>query len=157
MLVALMIMGLFVGLVTLVALPDERAVLRLEADRLARLLDLAADEARLTGRSIAWTAEADGYRFWRASEEEAAWAEVRDDELLRARSLPQGVAITGLRVENLPPQGAARLEFRPQGSPLAFSIGLALGAERYAVAGSPVGEIRALPGEGAATGDAARQ
>ena len=154
MLVVLMIMGLFVGLVSTVMLPDDRAVLRLEAERLSQLLDSAATEARLTGLSIAWTADESGYRFWRSGDA-ADWSEIRDNELLRARSLPQGVAISGLRVENLRPQGAMRLEFPPQGSSLAFTISLSLGAERYAIEGSPVGDVRIVPGEGNSTGEVA--
>jgi general secretion pathway protein H len=154
MLVVLMIMGLFLGLVTTITRPDDRALLRLEAERLAQLLDFAAAEAQLTGKSIAWTADGSGYRFWRL-EEDSAWSEIRDSELLRARTLPQGMAVSGLRVENMRPQGAMRLEFAPQGSSLAFIIGMSLGAERYAVAGSPVGDVRAVPGDGNIHGDVA--
>jgi general secretion pathway protein H len=147
MLVVLMIMGLFVGLVSTITRPDDRAVLRLEAERLSQLLDFAATEAQLTGKSIAWTADGLGYRFWRSSED-SGWSEIRDSELLRARTLPQGMAISDFRVENMRPQGATRLEFAPEGSSLAFTIGMSLGAERYVVAGSPVGDVRALPDEG---------
>ena len=154
MLVVLMIMGLFVGLVSTITRPDDRAVLRLETERLSQLLDFAATEARLTGKSIAWTADESGYRFWRAGDD-AGWSEIRDSELLRARTLPQGMAVSGFRVENMRPQGAMRLEFAPQGSSLAFTIGLSLGAEHYAVTGSPVGEVRAVPGQGTANGKVA--
>jgi general secretion pathway protein H len=147
MLVVLMIMGLFVGLVSTITQPDDRAVLRLEAERLSQLLDFAATEAQLTGKSIAWTADGLGYRFWRSSED-SGWSEIRDSELLRARSLPQGMAISAFRVENMRPQGATRLEFAPEGSSLAFTIGMSLGTERYVVAGSPVGDVRALHGAG---------
>jgi general secretion pathway protein H len=146
-LVVLMIIGLFVGLVSAITRPDDRAVLRLEAERLSQLLDFAAAEAQLTGKSIAWTADGSGYRFWRSADD-ANWSEIRDGELLRARALPQGVAVAGFRVENMRPQGAMRLEFAPQGSALAFSIALSLGSERYSVAGSPVGDVRMFPGEG---------
>jgi len=145
MLVVLMIMGLFIGLVSTITRPDDRAVLQLEADRLSQLLDFAATEARLTGRSIAWTADESGYRFWRAGDD-GNWSEILDSELLRARTLPQGVAVSDFRVENMRPQGTMRLEFTPQGSPLAFSIGMSLGTVRYAVTGSPVGSVRVLPG-----------
>ena len=154
MLVVLMIMGLFVGLVSAITRPDDRAVLRLEAERLAQLLDLAAVEAQLTSKSIAWTGDASGYRFW-ISDETAGWSEIRDNDLLRARTLPQGIAVSAFRVENMRPQGAMRLEFSPQGSALAFAIGLSLGVERYTVAGSPVGEVHAVPGEEKLNGDVA--
>jgi general secretion pathway protein H len=156
MLVVLMIMGLFVGLVSTITRPDDRAVLRLEADRLTQLLDFAATEAQLSGKSIAWTADASGYRFLRAADD-ASWTEIRDSEPLRARTLPQGVAVSGLRVENMRPQGALRLEFAPQGSALAFTIAMSLGAERYAVEGSPVGEVRTVPGAGNTDGMPAAQ
>jgi len=146
MLVVLMIMGLFLGLVSTITRPDDRAVLRLEAERLTQLLDFAAAEAQLTGRSIAC--------FWRLGED-SAWSEIRDNELLRARTLPQDMAVSGFRVENMRPQGAMRLEFAPQGSSLAFTIGMSLGTERYAVAGSPVGDVRAVQGDGNIHGDAA--
>jgi len=154
MLVVLMIMGLFLGLVATITRPDDRAVLRLEADRLTQLLDFAAAEAQLTGKAIAWTADASGYRFLRLGDD-SAWSEIREGELLRARTLPQGVAISGFRVENMRPQGPMRLEFAPQGASLAFTIAMSLGTERYAVAGSPVGDVRAIPGDGNVHGDVA--
>lgn len=156
MLVVLMIIGLFVGLVSAITRPDDRAVLRLEAERLAQLLDFAAAEALLTGKSIAWTGAASDYRFWRAGDD-ANWSEIRDSELLRSRTLPQGVTVSGFRVENMRPQGAMRLEFAPQGSSLAFTIAMSLGTERYAVTGSPVGDVRTVPGEGNTDGNLAQQ
>jgi general secretion pathway protein H len=151
MLVVMMIIGLFVGLVSVITRPDDRAILGLEADRLSQLLGLAATEARLTGRAIAWTAEESGYRFWRYSDD-ADWLEISDSELLRSRILPQGMVISDFRVENMRPQGAMRLEFSPHGLSLAFSIGITLGTERYEVAGSPVGDVRVVPGEAGSNG-----
>ncbi len=152
MLVVLLIMGLFVGLVSTITQPDERGLLRVEAERLAQLLDLAAAESRLTGKSIGWTADGPGYRFWRLREDAGGWSELRDSDLLRARTLPQGMMISGLRVENMRPQGVMRLEFTPYGATLSFTIEMSLGAERYAVAGSPIGEVRALPSKGKTNG-----
>ena len=154
MLVVMIIIGLFVGLVSTITRPDDRAVLKLEADRLAQLLDFAITEARLTGKSIAWTADASGYRFWRSGDD-AVWTEIHDNELLRARTLPQGMTVSDFRVENMRPQNTMRLEFTPQGSTLAFSIGMSLGAARYEVTGSPVGEVRAVAGDASTHGELA--
>jgi general secretion pathway protein H len=148
MLVVVLIMGLLVGLVSITAGPDDRGALRVEAERLAQLLDLAATESRFTGSTIGWTAERTAYRFWRRRDD-AAWSEIRDSDLLRARGLPPGITISGLRVENTRGQTAMRLEFTPYGAS-SFVIELASGPERYAVAGSPVGDVRALPVEGKA-------
>jgi general secretion pathway protein H len=154
-LVVLLIMGLFVGLVSAIVRPDDREQLRLEADRLAQLLNLAVAESRLTGKSIAWTADGPGYRFWRMTGDDewsaqgsAQWSEIRDSDLLRARMLPQGMTITGLQVDNIPAHAAMRLEFAPYRPAPSFSIDMSLGTARYSVAASPIGELRLLPGGG---------
>lgn len=147
MLVVLLIMGLFVGLVSTIAQPDDRALLRVEAERLAQLLDLAATKSRLTGKPIAWTADGPGYRFWQFSED-TQWSEIRDDDALRARALPQRMTISGLRVESMRSPEHMRLEFNPYSPALSFTIEMSLGAARYAVVASPIGEVRVLPGAG---------
>ena len=141
MLVVLLIMGLFVGLVSTIVQPDERALLRVEAERLAQLLDLAATQSRLTGKSIAWTADGPGYRFWRFGED-SYWSEIRDDDVLRARTLPAGMVITGMRVENMRSLGHMRVELNPYAPMLAFSVEMSLGAARDTVEGSPIGAVR---------------
>jgi general secretion pathway protein H len=154
LLVVLVIMGLFVGLVSTIVRPDDRALLRVETERLAQLLDLAATESRLTGKSIAWTADALGYRFWRFSED-TAWSEIRDVDSLRPRTFPQGMKIASLRVENRSSPEHMRLEFTSYGPTLSFVIDLSLGAASYSVEGSPIGEVRILPDERKANGETA--
>jgi general secretion pathway protein H len=152
--VVLVIMGLFVGLVSTIIRPDDRTLLRLETARLAQLLDLAATESRLTGKSIAWTTEGSGYRFWRFGTE-TDWSEIRDVDSLRPRTLPPGMKIAGLRVENTLYQDKMRLEFHSFGPTLAFVIELSLGAASDAVEGSPIGEVRVLPDERKTHGETA--
>jgi general secretion pathway protein H len=142
LLVVLLIMGLCAGLVGALARPDDRVLLRVEAERLSQLLDLAAVESRLTGKPIAWTAaltpEGAQYRFWRWRED-AGWSEASDDAL-RVRSLPPGMTISALRIEAARPPEGVRLEFGPEGS-FAYEFQMSLGAARYAVAASPLGEV----------------
>lgn len=156
LLVVLLIMGLLVGLASAIVRPDDRGRLRVEAQRLAQVLELASAEARLTGTPIAWTADGPGYRFWRMSGE-ADWSELVDSDELRARSLPNGMRISRLEVENIPAKGLFRLEFAPYDAPEAYRIGLSLGAARYTVEGSPIGELTLAPGEGGSLGDAAQR
>ena len=59
-LVVLMTMGILLGLISVNLGPGERDLLRLEAERLAQVLDLAADEARISGNSLARTAAMSG-------------------------------------------------------------------------------------------------
>jgi general secretion pathway protein H len=155
LMVVLLIIGLFAGLVSTITRPDDRALLRVEAERLAQLLDLAATKSRLTGKSFAWTADGLGYRFWQFGED-TYWSEILDDDSLRARTLPQGMVIVGMRVENMRPQERMRLEFNAYGETPAFSVEMAFGAARCTVAGSPVGEVRVLPEQGNENGVARR-
>ncbi|MDO8312725.1 MAG: prepilin-type N-terminal cleavage/methylation domain-containing protein, partial [Sideroxyarcus sp.] len=75
MLVVLLIMGLLAGLVSTISQPDDRARLRVEVERLAQLMNIADTESRLTGKSLAWTADGPGYRFWKFSED-SGWSEI---------------------------------------------------------------------------------
>jgi general secretion pathway protein H len=82
--------------------------------------------------------------FWQFGDD-AYWAEIRDDESLRARTLPQGMTLSALRIENHRPPEHMRLEFNPYSTTLSFSVDMAFGAEHCTVTGSPVGEVRVLP------------
>lgn len=154
MLVVMLIMGILAGTVGANLLPGNRDLLRVEAERLAQLLDLAAQESRLTGTTIAWTSDGTGYRFWRRGNNDE-WSEIRDDDLLRARNLPHGVTISQLRDEASGPQHVMRLEFPPGGAMSAFSMDMSLGAEHYGIAASPVGDLRIAPGAGKTYADMA--
>ena len=146
-LVVLLVMGLLVGLASALVLPDDRARLAVEGERLARLLELAAEEARLGGHAIAWTAEPPGYRF---SQHDPAigWTEPGGRDLLRPRALPAGMALLGLRVENTPASAPLRLEFSSDGAAQAFTLELGLGTARATIAGSPLGEIAVVADAG---------
>jgi general secretion pathway protein H len=146
MLVVVLIMGIFLGLVSAVARPDERTRLNIEAERLAQLLNLAAAESRLTGKPIRWTADGPGYRFWRAHEE-GGWLEIHNSsDLLRPRTMPDGMVIADFRIESLQRQNAMRLDFMPYGLPLAYTIEMSLGSERVSVAASPFGDAQLWTG-----------
>ena len=146
-LVVLLIMGVLVGMVSAIVRPDDRAQVRVEAERLAQLLDLAAMESRLTGHPIAWTAESTSYRFWRMAGD-GEWSEMSDNNQFRARTLPAGMTISALQVEGMPAQAGMRLEFVPYASTVAFNIEMSMGVAHDAVAGSPIGDIRVVPGGG---------
>jgi len=141
MLVVILIMGLFLGLISAVAKPDQRTLLGVEAERLSQLLNLAATESRLTGKSIRWTADSLGYRFWRLHEERG-WSEVNNNDLLRPRTMPEGISIVDFRIEALQRQNAMRLDFLPYGLPLAYTIEMSLGAERISVAALPFSDAQ---------------
>ena len=156
LLVVVLIMGILVGTISAKLQPDNRDVLRVEAERLSQLLELASQEARVAGTSIVWTSDGLRYKFWRQGGDDV-WSEIRDDDLLRARSLPHGMVIAQLRSEAGMLQPTLRLEFSSDGSMSAFSMDLTLGADHYGIAASPVGDLRVAPGQGKTYGDMAAQ
>ena len=156
MLVVVLIMGILVGTISAKLQPDNREVLGVEAERLAQLLEFASQEARIAGSTIVWTSDGLRYQFWRQGSDDV-WSEIRDDDLLRARSLPHGMVIAELRSEAGMVQPTFRLEFPSDGSMSAFSMDLALGADHYGIAASPVGNLRVAPGQGKTYGDMAAQ
>ena len=156
MLVAVLIMGILAGTIGARMQPGDRDLLRVEAERLAQLLELAAQEARISRAAIVWTSDRSHYRFWRQGGDDG-WPEIRDDDVLRARSLPHGMLISQLRNEAAAAQATMRLQFPSDGSMSAFSMDLALGTDHYGIAASPVGDLRIAPGQGKTYGDMAAQ
>lgn len=156
MLVVVLIMGILAGTISARMQPGDRDLLRVEASRLAQVLELAAQEARLSGTAIVWTSDGSSYRFWRPGGDDG-WSEIRDDDVLRARSLPHGMRITQLRDEAAAAQPTMRLQFPSDGPMSAFSMDLALGADHYGIAASPAGDLRIAPGQGKSYGDMAAQ
>jgi hypothetical protein len=51
------------------------------------------------------------------------------------------MGISDLRIETMQPPGGLRLEFNPHAS-LAYEFRMSLGAARYAVDASPLGDVR---------------
>lgn len=141
--VALAIIGIFAGLIGSNVQPGERESLRLEAERLAQLLELAGIEARASGKPIAWTTSGSKYEFGQ-SRKRGEWSEIRNNDLFRERRLPEGMKIASVMVEAAPAD-VMRLEFYPH-SFLVYALEMSFGMEHYAVEGSPVGNVRAIPG-----------
>lgn len=82
MMVALLIAAVLAGTLML-AVPDQSRSLRYEADRLARLMAIAREEALLRGAPVRFEANAESYRFvvWL----DRAWWPLADDPALRER------------------------------------------------------------------------
>lgn len=123
---------------------SEASVAQEEARRLAALMDLALAEARATGQTLAWSADGDGYVFWRRSED-GAWSRYPDSSPYRRRTLPAGTEIAPFRGDQ-PQYGHAlapgeRILLQPFGVPAPFAVALRSGGARLIVKGSAVGRV----------------
>ncbi len=86
LLIVLVIMGLAVTLVTLSVRAPTQIPLRRQADQLAAVLDVAADEVSLTGAPVLFILDHQGWRFMQAQPN--GWEPSPDDRLPPGRFSP---------------------------------------------------------------------
>lgn len=61
------IIGIVLGVVAVNATPNPRSQLADDAQKLARLIELAQEEAQLTSRPVAWEGDTQGWRFFEST------------------------------------------------------------------------------------------
>jgi len=67
LLVVVVIIGIVLGVVAVNATPNPRSQLADDGQKLARLIELAQEEAQLTARPVAWEGDAQGWRFYEST------------------------------------------------------------------------------------------
>jgi general secretion pathway protein H len=77
LLVVMVIAGIIVSMVAINASPGERGRLLDDGQRIARLFELAQEEAQLGARPLAWEGDAQGWRFYRSTPD--GWVMMRND------------------------------------------------------------------------------
>jgi general secretion pathway protein H len=140
LLVVLVVMGISLGIVVVQLMPDERAALQEESVRLALLLENAGLEARSSGRSLAWSSENTRYLFWKKNDYND-WVRIEDDTVFRPRSLPEGMRINEVSVENLSLKQGEQLALSASAFALPFRIRLSNAATSVQVIGKSTGEV----------------
>lgn len=140
LLVVLVVIGIALGMVAVQLMPDERAVLRNEAERLALLLENAGMEARATGRSMAWSGERSQYRFWKKNDFND-WVVIESDGAFRPRDMPEGIVIARVSVEEQPIEPDGLLSLSSAGYILPFRLQLQGATGSAAVVGSSTGRV----------------
>jgi general secretion pathway protein H len=147
LLVVLVVMGIALGLVVVQLMPDDRATLREEAQRLALLLENAGLEARASGRPLAWSAEKNGYRFWNKNDY-GDWVRIENDAAFRPRILPDAMHIAEVTVEMQRLQPGEQLSLNSASFALPFRIRLISEHASASITGSSTGTVSAkLDGE----------
>ena len=135
-LIVVVVIAITVALVTVRFQSDTGRALEDDARRLALLLEQARTDAATGGESLSWTADGEGYRFWR--KDAAGRWQALEDEALRPRRLHPGGRVTGLRIQG---QVGERLVFTPGGFGLPFEISLDLGGEQARLFGDALGNV----------------
>lgn len=139
LLVVMVVMGVALGLVMVQLMPDHRAPLRDEAGRLALLLENAGLEARASGRQLAWSGEKNSYRFF--NKNEYGWVRIDDDSLFRPRTLPEGVNIGEVSVEEQPLKPGEYVLLSANSFAVPFRIRLSSEYGSASVTGKSTGDV----------------
>jgi general secretion pathway protein H len=142
LLVVLVVMGIALGMVVVQLMPDARSTLRSESRRLALLLENAGMEARASGRPLAWSAEKNGYCFWKKNDY-GDWVRLDDDPMFRPRTFPEGMAITEVSVEAQPLKTGEQMSLNASSFALPFLIRISGGEAAASVTGSSTGSVSA--------------
>ena len=142
LLVVMVVMGIALGMVVVQLMPDNRAPLREEAQRLALLLENAGMEARASGRPLAWSAEKNGYRFWKKNDY-GEWVRLEDEGMFRARIFPEGLGIASVSVEQQALKAGEVMSLNAFSFTLPFSIRLNDAYGSASVNGSSTGAVSA--------------
>lgn len=140
MLVVLVLASIMLGFAAVQLLPDERAQLREEAERLAYLLEQAGAGARAGGQALAWSGSGKEFRFWKRNRQ-GEWRRVEQDALLHPRSLPDGVRIAALEIGGRAAQPGEMLLLSPETVAPGFSLRLVSGERALYVAGDGMGAV----------------
>nr|WP_273018700.1 type II secretion system minor pseudopilin GspH [Pseudomonas sp. BW16M2] len=129
LMVVLVIVGIASAAISLNIRPDPGKHLRADAERLARLLELAQSEAQADGQPLRWQRDRDGYRFVRA-----------DGQVLAEGPLkPRRWQAEAVKVQS-EPRGAVWLDGEWIGTPL--TLRLSSGALRMELARNAAGLVR---------------
>lgn len=141
LLVVLVVMGVALGLVMVQLMPDRQAPLREEAARLALLLENAGLEARASGRSLAWSGEKNSYHFLKQKDEYNDWVRIVDDTSFRPRTLPEGVFVGEISVEEQPLKSGEFVLLSAHSFAVPFRIRLTSEYGSASVTGKSTGDV----------------
>ena len=140
LLVVLVVMGVALGMVMVQLMPDNRAQLREESARLALLLENAGMEAHASGRPMAWSGEKSSYRFWKKNNY-GEWVHIDDEALFRSRTLPEGMHIGEVSVEELELKPGEHMLLSATSFAAPFQIHLGNQYGSATVTGSSTGDV----------------
>jgi len=145
MLVALVVAGIMLTVVTVNLMPSAQSVLHDEAKRLAFLLENGALASQSGGQSLAWSGSGNSYRFWKRSRE-GEWLRIERDNLLHPRTLPQDIHIGEVSFDGRRLQPGALLMLSPELASKRFKVELRSGELSSGIVGDGLGKVEVVTG-----------
>ena len=140
-LVVVAVISIAAGLVVANLEGDDRRTAEREATRLAGALEHAAALAQWRSETLGFTADGQGYRFWRRGPDNR-WTALRDQEVLAPRALPTPWILTPVSYAGAPVATDVIFPFRPSGRNEPYALVLSSPAWSLVVAGDPLNRVQ---------------
>ncbi len=140
LLVALVVAGIMLSVVTLQLMPTAQTVLREESQRLALLLENGAMASQAGGQPLAWSGTGSSYRFWKRTKE-GEWVRIERDALLHPRNLPETVRIGEIDFDGRRLDPGALVMLSPDLAAKDFRIRLLSGGYLATLTGNGLGKV----------------
>lgn len=126
LLVVIVVIGVSASVIVLRLFPDDRNLLRKEADRLILLFQFAQNEAARRGGPIGISFGSDRYVFW-LQQNVDNWQMYEEEPIFKSGKLADGTRFTSMLIGQAGnSDGTAKLTFAPNGECLPFAATLAL-------------------------------
>jgi len=140
-LVVIVVAGIAAALIVANIGGDDARSAEREARRLAGALEHAAQVAQWRRENLGVSVEGAGYRFWHRNAADDQWLPVAGDDVLAARALPRGLAVSPLRYAGAPVAPDAVLPFRASGRNEPYEIAIVGASAQYRVIGDPLNRV----------------
>lgn len=123
------------------------APLRREAARFAGAIEYAAQRAQWRHEELGVSAEPGGWRFWRRDRARDAWIPLADDDVLAARTLPDGLRLAAASYAGraVAPDTLVPLRASGRNDPATFVLDA--GVRRMRVDTDPLNRVAVAPDE----------
>lgn len=139
LLVVMMIVGLSLGMVSFSASQSAAKDLQNDAQRISLLLQLARDEAIVRDRPVAFEVDDNHYDF--LVKDDADWAPISDDDLMRAREFKRAPVTVTMTPQPQPGKGALRIVFGREPVDKPFVLRLSQGDDSVAIQADGIGHF----------------
>ncbi len=138
--VVMVIVGITLTLVSVNFSQDDSKVLGEEANRLGALLEHAQNEAMITGKPVAWSAQPGKYQFWQLGKD-GKWDEPSSDEILRERTFPIAIEWGEIKVAGNTIKLDERLVFLAGGLNPPFEMKIKYRDRQLNIRGTATGQV----------------
>lgn len=139
LLVVMVIIGLSLGMVSFSASQSAAKDLQNDAQRISLLLQLARDEAIVRDRPIAFEADENHYDF--LVKDDADWAPISDDDLMRSREFKRAPVTVTMSPQGNTTNGMLRIVFGREPVDKPFVLKLSQGEDSVSIQADGIGHF----------------